>query len=174
MNKNVLLNLSVIFVLCGLLWCGSYFLARMDKPLWNEPLQERTLSDVKFVDIQGKKYYLSSFKGKTVLLHTWATWCSICVAEFPSLLNFVKQHKNIVLITFSVDAEQKTMVDFINKKLPSSETIIHVWDKDKNLTEKMWNIKGYPDTMIINDQLVLIDHIRGKIDWNHYHLPLTR
>jgi len=42
-------------------------------------------SDFTFNDPEGKPAALSSFKGKTVLLNVWATWCVPCRAEMPEL-----------------------------------------------------------------------------------------
>jgi len=43
------------------------------------------LLDFAFNDPEGKPVSLSSFKGKTVLLNVWATWCVPCRAEMPEL-----------------------------------------------------------------------------------------
>ncbi|WP_442755542.1 thiol:disulfide interchange protein TlpA [Methylocystis sp. JAN1] len=43
------------------------------------------LADFAFNDPEGKPVSLAAFKGKTVLLNVWATWCVPCRAEMPEL-----------------------------------------------------------------------------------------
>jgi thiol-disulfide isomerase/thioredoxin len=41
--------------------------------------------DISFADADGKKLTLADFKGRSVLLNLWATWCVPCRAEMPAL-----------------------------------------------------------------------------------------
>lgn len=41
--------------------------------------------DIAFHDAAGKPVTLADFKGRTVLLNLWATWCVPCRTEMPSL-----------------------------------------------------------------------------------------
>ncbi|HEV7633856.1 MAG TPA: TlpA disulfide reductase family protein, partial [Bradyrhizobium sp.] len=43
------------------------------------------LPDVTFEDAQGKPKKLSDWRGRTVLLNLWATWCVPCRKEMPAL-----------------------------------------------------------------------------------------
>lgn len=43
------------------------------------------LADYGFNDPDGKPVSLAAFRGKTVLLNVWATWCVPCRAELPEL-----------------------------------------------------------------------------------------
>src|SRR5689334_8002039 len=36
-------------------------------------------------DVQGKMHRLSEYQGKVVLLNFWATWCTPCREEMPSM-----------------------------------------------------------------------------------------
>jgi thiol-disulfide isomerase/thioredoxin len=49
-----------------------------------KPLQ---LPDLTFVDSEGAAKKLSEWKGRTVLLNLWATWCVPCRKEMPALDN---------------------------------------------------------------------------------------
>src|SRR5438045_8068829 len=40
---------------------------------------------IAFQDADGKKLTLADFKGRSVLLNLWATWCVPCRAEMPAL-----------------------------------------------------------------------------------------
>src|SRR5690242_19229600 len=54
---------------------AKFQLARPPKPL----------PDLAFNDAGDKPLTLADYKGKTVLLNFWATWCAPCVKEMPSL-----------------------------------------------------------------------------------------
>jgi peroxiredoxin len=43
------------------------------------------IPDTEFTDVQGRKFKLSDFRGKTVIIHYWATWCVPCMDEVDSL-----------------------------------------------------------------------------------------
>src|SRR5262249_11916731 len=43
------------------------------------------LPDLAFEDAEGRPKRLSDFRGKTVLLNLWATWCVPCRKEMPAL-----------------------------------------------------------------------------------------
>lgn len=45
----------------------------------------RPATDITFLDKDGQKRTLADFRGKTVLLNLWATWCVPCREEMPAL-----------------------------------------------------------------------------------------
>lgn len=62
---------------------------------WNDPLPDRKtmpvhasprpLAELNFADGQGRPTSLAAFRGRTVLLNVWATWCTPCREEMPTL-----------------------------------------------------------------------------------------
>ena len=45
----------------------------------------RIAPDTPFISAAGEPIKLESYRGKTVLLNFWATWCAPCIKELPAL-----------------------------------------------------------------------------------------
>lgn len=45
----------------------------------------KALPEIAFADGEGRPLGLTDFRGRTVLLNVWATWCPPCVKEMPTL-----------------------------------------------------------------------------------------
>src|SRR5712664_850548 len=41
--------------------------------------------DVSFADAGGKMLTLNDFRGRTIVVNLWATWCGPCITELPAL-----------------------------------------------------------------------------------------
>ena len=61
-----------------------------------------------FENFKGGKTTLEDFKGKYVYIDVWATWCSPCIAEIPSLKKLESEYEdaNIAFASISVDFEK--------------------------------------------------------------------
>ena len=54
-------------------------------------------------DLSGKTVKLSDFRGKTVLINFWATWCPSCVREIPDLMELQKHRPDLVVLGVCLD-----------------------------------------------------------------------
>lgn len=61
--------------------------------------------DVEFVQADGKKVKLSSFRGKVVLMDFWASWCRPCRMENPNVVAAYKRFKDKGLIIASISQD---------------------------------------------------------------------
>jgi thiol-disulfide isomerase/thioredoxin len=54
--------------------------------------------------LDGKQVRLSDFRGKTVIINFWATWCTACVSELPELIALQKNHNDhLAILGVSLD-----------------------------------------------------------------------
>ncbi|MBI3417130.1 MAG: TlpA family protein disulfide reductase [Verrucomicrobia bacterium] len=63
-------------------------------------------ADFKLQDLAGKTVRLSDFRGKTVLLNFWTTWCTACQTEMPDLIELQRRHANdLAILGVSLDGQ---------------------------------------------------------------------
>ena len=74
----------------------------------------------KLEDLGEQPVQFSRFKGKTVFLNIWATWCPPCVGEMPSIARLAEnprlKGKNIEFVCVSTDDSTAAVVRFVRDK----------------------------------------------------------
>ncbi|WP_074409324.1 MULTISPECIES: TlpA family protein disulfide reductase [Aquimarina] len=79
------------------------------------------LPDIEYIDSEGNLASLNNYKGKTLYITFWATWCPPCIAEKPILeqmKNEFKEDENIIFIDISIDRDTKRWEKYITNKNP--------------------------------------------------------
>jgi thiol-disulfide isomerase/thioredoxin len=69
--------------------------------------------------INGEETSLEEFKGKTVFINFWATWCPPCIAEMPNIQRLhddLKDNENIEFVMASLDQDPQKAWDFVERK----------------------------------------------------------
>ena len=91
---------------------GAVDLARKIAPLAHGELAALTMAttplrlpDLAFEDADGKPKKLSDWRGKTVLVNLWATWCVPCRKEMPALDNLQAKlgGKDFEVVAINID-----------------------------------------------------------------------
>lgn len=62
------------------------------------PRERRPAPDFLLADYEGKAVKLDDFRGKTVLLNWWATWCTVCEAEMPDMQRLASENRDDLVI----------------------------------------------------------------------------
>lgn len=91
--KNILV--SVLSISIMLLFSNN--VAAQEKRQFKTEIGKKT-PDFTFEAIDGKTYSLKDFKGKTVWLNFFATWCGPCLVEIPELLKLSEKYEDVVFI----------------------------------------------------------------------------
>lgn len=79
--------------------------------------------DFQVVDTSKKQVHFSELKGKYVMIDIWASWCTWCIKEYPSLEQLKTQlaGKNITFVSLSCDQNVPAWLGAIgNYKMKSS------------------------------------------------------
>ena len=109
-----------------------------------------------------RKVSLHDFRGKTVVLNFWATWCPPCVEEMPSLVKMQSDLKDhVVVLAVSVDEDERTYHSFLKKY---NVDLVTVRDPQQKSNELYGTFK-FPETYIIDRQGVVQRKFIGPVDW---------
>jgi thiol-disulfide isomerase/thioredoxin len=90
--------------------------------IWDfDTTPDHYLPDIEYIDQEGNLVSLNSYRGKTLYITFWATWCPPCIVEKPVLeqiKNEFIEDKDIVFIDISIDRDTKRWLKYITNKNP--------------------------------------------------------
>lgn len=132
------------------------------------PLQEIApfpAPEITFLDHQHNKHSLKEFRGKTVILNFWATWCFPCIKEIPALEQIHHQFakKDIVVVPIAQGATNPEQVEQFFDKLQVKHLTNYI-DYGSSAF-KAFNVQSIPTSIIINPEGDVIAYVLGYIDW---------
>jgi thiol-disulfide isomerase/thioredoxin len=132
-----------------------------------DDLEENGLGNFNYLDFNGKSVTQSDFKNKVVILNAWASWCSPCVEEMPSLFEATKHFKGkISLLAVSLDQNEADARKFL-EAFPDSKTegVTFLFDKDSYFSNRL-KIDKLPETFIINKNGKIVKKVVGTMNWS--------
>jgi len=116
---------------------------------WNPILENfygKQMPDFKVTDIAGKVHNLADYKGKTVMVVMWATWCQPCLQEIPHIKAMRDIMDSNSLAILAISNEPEATVKAMAKSEDMNYTVISY---QGNLPEPFSNVKGIPTTFYI-------------------------
>ena len=109
--------------------------------------------DFQLNNLEGKSVSLSDFRGKTVLLDFWVTWCPHCQAERPLIQQIYdkRQDKDIAVLTIDIIGTRPSetpanLTDFMQKNKYTFPVLL---DVNREVT-KSYDIKFTPTHFLID------------------------
>jgi peroxiredoxin len=117
--------------------------------------------DFTLPDLSGRPVKLSDFRGKTVVIDFWATWCPPCVFQVPELNEFWKANEaagDVVVLGVAVDAEGASVVEpWVKEQGVSYRILIGT-----EALAKQFGALGFPTLVVVTPE--------GRIDSLHVGL----
>lgn len=114
----------------------------------NDVDYDAALQAVTFADLDGNTVHLSDFKGKTVMIDFWETWCTPCLKAFPSMSKAMKDHPDtfVVLAVNLGESDQEADVVRFRDNNPDYP---FVWLKDNGLANQL-QVPGIPFKVFVS------------------------
>jgi thiol-disulfide isomerase/thioredoxin len=127
------------------------------------------LPDLAFDDADGKPKKLSDWRGKTVLLNLWATWCVPCRKEMPALdeLQAKLGGKDFEVVAVNIDTrDSEKPKNFLKESKLTRIAYFH--DQKAKVFQDLKNIGkalGMPTSVLVDAQGCEIATIAGPAEW---------
>ncbi|KJC56484.1 thiol:disulfide interchange protein [Bradyrhizobium sp. LTSPM299] len=130
------------------------------------PLQ---LPDLAFEDANGQPKKLSDFRGKTVLVNLWATWCVPCRREMPALdsLQTKLGGKDFEVVAINIDTRDPDKPRNFLKEA-NLTNLGYFSDQKAKVFQDLKNIGkalGMPTSVLVDAKGCEIANIAGPAEW---------
>jgi thiol-disulfide isomerase/thioredoxin len=128
------------------------------------------LPDLAFNDANGQPKKLSDWRGKTVLVNLWATWCVPCRKEMPALegLQTKLQGPNFEVVAINIDTrDPEKPKDFL--KAANLTRLGYFYDENAKVFQDLKSIGralGMPTSVLVDAQGCEIGTIAGPAQWD--------
>jgi thiol-disulfide isomerase/thioredoxin len=155
---------------------GAVDLARKIAPLAHGEVAALTMAttpfrlpDLAFEDAEGKPRKLSEWRGKTVLVNLWATWCVPCRKEMPALdsLQTKLGGKDFEVVAVNIDTrDPEKPKNFL--KEANLTALGYFTDSKAKVFQDLKSIGkalGMPTSILVDGQGCEIANLAGPAEW---------
>lgn len=128
---------------------------------------EMAAIDFTLHDQYGKEHSLSDYKGKTIFLNFWATWCPPCKAEMPDIQklyeSYGKDGEVVILGVAAPDFGNETDEDGIKAFLKENGYTYPVLMDTTGELFMQYGITSYPTTFMIDKEGNVFGYVSGQL-----------
>ncbi|HVF64675.1 MAG TPA: TlpA disulfide reductase family protein [Casimicrobiaceae bacterium] len=115
-------------------------------------------------DLDGREVRLDNFRGRTVVVNFWATWCGPCVAEMPSLSRLRDKLSGVGVEVIGVNLQENAArIRPFAEKLGLDFPIVR--DHDGSVT-KAWKATVFPTTYVVGPDGRIALVALGEVNWD--------
>ena len=166
-RSRFFIDIIAISALVILIVGGVWFSLKKE----NEPERIKELEQMRqgefqfsFIDLNQEQRSLDQYYGKVVLVNLWATWCSPCVEELPSLLKLAQKfQKELVVIAVSEESIKDIQKFFTQWPQPTRNFILST-SLD---IQKTFAPQALPESYLLDKKGRLFLKILGSRNWNN-------
>ncbi|MGE6696696.1 TlpA family protein disulfide reductase [Hyphomonas sp. NPDC076900] len=138
-------------------------MAKLDFGSAGQPIPAGT-----FTDTDNTQQTLEIFKGKTILVNYWATWCPPCEKEMPALgaLQTARAGDTFEVVALSVDSPEDA--EYAKRRLTelgAANIAFRHAPMDNGDVIYGAGVRGFPTTILYGPDGIEIARLAGDADW---------
>jgi thiol-disulfide isomerase/thioredoxin len=118
---------------------------------------------LELADLDGKTHRLADYRGRTLLINFWATWCKPCRDEMPSIerLRASLEGRPFAVVAVNVGESPEAARGFA-ASMPLGFPLL--LDRDTR-TSRAWGARILPATFVVGPDGVARFSYLGELDW---------
>lgn len=151
---------TLVFVVIAIL--TGFFLARrrtVNTPL---PAANRLAPDFVLKDYEGNDVKLSDFRGKAVLVNTWASWCPFCKQELQDFAALKREYGDTLVIIAIDRREPPEVARQYSNALGATNDLLFLLDPTDSVYQAIGGF-SMPETLFIDKDGFVRDHKHGSM-----------
>jgi len=158
MKRSVILIAGFLIALTppALAQDGSFVFQQTPQPV----------SALQFQDESGAPHSLKEFRGKTILLNIWATWCLPCRKEMPTLdkLQAELGGDKFQVVALSIDVAGPNAVRKFFAEFNIRNLALYIDQTNRSAADL--GVVGLPTTLLINENGQELGRLVGPAEWD--------
>lgn len=116
--------------------------------------------------LDGAEVTLDAWKDKLVILNFWATWCTPCTVEMPSLEKLWRTYRARGLVVVGVSVDRGGPRPLIDPYLKNLDLTFPILLDPQMETANSWKVPGVPATFVIRPGGEVTGMVVGFREWD--------
>ncbi len=116
--------------------------------------------DFSLQQLDGATVELDSFKGQTLVLNFWASWCGPCKREIPDFARFHTSHPDVAMLGVAVDSGEAPEVAQAAKRFGITWPVAMA----NSAAVRAYDVSVLPTTVIIGPDGGVVKAVHGTLD----------
>ena len=116
-------------------------------------------------DLDGDQHRQADYRGRILVVNFWATWCTPCREEMPSLerLHRALQDEGVTVVAINMGDARRHVAAFDREARLSFPLLI---DPSGEVARHDWRIRGLPTTFIVGAEGRILYRLMGANEWD--------
>lgn len=113
-------------------------------------------------ELDGGEVALSDFRGRTVMVNVWASWCAPCRDEYPVLTEAADtlEDRGLTVLGINTQDETESARAFLDEL--GGKTYPSILDENGQIAVT-WATSGVPETFVIDSEGRVLERLVGEV-----------